>query len=209
MQSEGEKDLKVSSAPTHCCSPRAGTNPLHCIDSSHVCVCLCECVCACWPQISATKDSVNRHERHAVGDLFKFNKERWIVGRCIVVFFFVFPAILLRVCLTCVWVYTCVCVCVCVCVCLCVHAAHHRLFGNVHQVFNVVVLVLLKGREEHVQHDLPLGPHHLPLGLLLLLMQHLRIKWKITTTTTTNINTNTNDNNTKDCSWSSVTSYQI
>lgn len=37
-------------------------------------------------QISATTDSVNRHERHTVGDLFKFNKARWIVGRCIVFF---------------------------------------------------------------------------------------------------------------------------
>lgn len=38
-------------------------------------------------QISATTDSVNRHERHTVGDLFKFNKARWIVGRCIVFFY--------------------------------------------------------------------------------------------------------------------------
>lgn len=38
-------------------------------------------------QISATTDSVNRHERHTVGDLFKFNKARWIVGRCIGFFY--------------------------------------------------------------------------------------------------------------------------
>lgn len=30
--------------------------------------------------------------------------------------------------------------------------AYHRLFGDIHQVFDVVVLVLLKGREQHVQH---------------------------------------------------------
>lgn len=30
--------------------------------------------------------------------------------------------------------------------------SYHRLFGDVHQVFDVVVLVLLKGREQHVQH---------------------------------------------------------
>lgn len=51
----------------------------------------------------------------------------------------------------------------------------HRLFGDVHQVLDVVILVLLKGREEHVQHDLPLGPHHLPLRLLLLLVLHIEI----------------------------------
>lgn len=38
-------------------------------------------------QISATTDSVNRHECHTVGDLFKFNKARWIVGRCIGFFY--------------------------------------------------------------------------------------------------------------------------
>lgn len=77
---------------------------IHCTVSIHpmfVCVCVSVCVRA-GPKFPPQKDSVNRHERHAVGDLFKFNKERWIVGRCIVVFFFVFPAILLRVCLTCV-----------------------------------------------------------------------------------------------------------
>lgn len=85
---------------------------------------------------------------------------------CFLVFF---PAILLRVC-------------------FCV--AHHRLFGDVHQVLNVVILVLLKGREEHVQHDLPLGPHHLPLRLLLLLVLHLGV---ILNVTTTDVNTDNDD----------------
>lgn len=95
---------------------------------------------------------MNRHERFVVGDLFKFNKARWIVGRCSL--------------------FVCVC------------AAHHRLFGDVHQVLDVVVLVLLKGREAHVQHHLSLGPHHLPLGLLLLIVLQLRTKRSVTTTDT-------------------------
>lgn len=52
-------------------------------------------------------------------------------------------------------------------------SAHHRLFGDVHQVLEAVKLVLLEGREEHVQHHLPLRSHHLPLRLLLLLERHL------------------------------------
>lgn len=47
--------------------------------------------------------------------------------------------------------------------CLCVHAAHHRLLGDVHQLLNVVMVVLFKGGEEHIQHHLTLCPHHLPL----------------------------------------------
>lgn len=54
-------------------------------------------------QISATTDSVNRHERHTVGDLFKFNKARWIVGRCIGFFYaFYIDAV------ACVHVWVCV-----------------------------------------------------------------------------------------------------
>lgn len=132
-------------------------------------------VCVSVAQISATTDSVNRHERHAVGDLFKFNKARWIVGRCIVIFFpSVFSVILFRVCFMCSRVS--------------VHAAHHRLFGDVHQVLDVVILVLLKGREQHIQHHLSLSPHHLPLRLLLLLILHLRVTLHITSRNITNVN---------------------
>lgn len=53
-------------------------------------------------------------------------------------------------------------------------AAHHRLLGDVHQLLNVVILVLLKGGEEHVQHHLTLGSHHLPLRLLLPLVRDLK-----------------------------------
>lgn len=60
--------------------------------------------------------------------------------------------------------------------CVCVCNAYNRLFGDVHQVLNVVILVLLKGREEHVQHDLLLRSHHLPVGLLLLVVLQLRFR---------------------------------
>lgn len=30
--------------------------------------------------------------------------------------------------------------------------SYHRLLGDIHQVFDVVILVLLKGRKQHVQH---------------------------------------------------------
>lgn len=54
-------------------------------------------------------------------------------------------------------------------------APHHGLFGDVHQVLEAVVLVLLESREEHVHHNLSLRPHHLPFGLLLLLKLHLEM----------------------------------
>lgn len=69
--------------------------------------------------------------------------------------------------------------CVHVCSCLCVHAAHHRLLGDVHQLLNVVILVLFKGGKEHVQHHLTLRPHHLPLWLLFLLIHDLEIKQNV------------------------------
>lgn len=126
-------------------------------------------------QISATTDSVNRHECHTVGDLFKFNKARWIVGRCIG-FFMLFTVMLLHVCM-----FECVYMLPVSHGFVCVHAAHHRLFGDVHQRLNVVILVLLEGREEHVQHELTFSSHHLPFSLLFLLILHLRPKLSIKT----------------------------
>lgn len=62
-----------------------------------------------------------------------------------------------------------------------VQAAHHGLLGDVHQLLNVVILVLFKGGKEHVQHHLTLRPHHLPLRLLFLLVHNLEIRQNINT----------------------------
>ena len=50
---------------------------------------------------------------------------------------------------------------------------HWGLFRLVHEVSEVVVLVLLEGSEEKVQDFLTISPRTLPLLLLLLLMLHL------------------------------------
>lgn len=52
-------------------------------------------------------------------------------------------------------------------------ASYHRLFGDVHQVFDVVVLMLLKSREQHVQHLLLVSSGSLALLLLLPLILEL------------------------------------
>lgn len=44
--------------------------------------------------------------------------------------------------------------------------SYHGLFGDVHQVLDVVVLVLLKGRKQHVQHLLLLRSRSLSLLFL-------------------------------------------
>lgn len=51
--------------------------------------------------------------------------------------------------------------------------SYHRLFGDVHQVFNVVILMLLKGREEHVQHLLLVCSGSLAFFFLLFLIIQL------------------------------------
>lgn len=55
--------------------------------------------------------------------------------------------------------------------------SYHRLFGDVHQVFYVVVLVLLKGREQHVQHLLFV--YSRPFARLLLFPFILELQQKI------------------------------
>lgn len=54
--------------------------------------------------------------------------------------------------------------------------AYHRLFGDIHQVFDVVVLVLLKGREQHVQHLLFVCSRSFALLLLFPLILKLQQK---------------------------------
>lgn len=56
--------------------------------------------------------------------------------------------------------------------------SYHRLFGDVHQVFDIIVLVLLKGREQHVQDLLFVGSRSLALLLLLLLILQLQKRKK-------------------------------
>lgn len=54
--------------------------------------------------------------------------------------------------------------------------SYHRLFGDVHQVFDVIVLMLLKGREQHVQHLLFVSSRSFALLFLFLLMLDLQRK---------------------------------
>lgn len=56
--------------------------------------------------------------------------------------------------------------------------SYHRLFGDVHQVFDIIVLVLLKGREQHVQDLLFVRSRSLALLLLLLLILQLQKRQK-------------------------------
>lgn len=55
---------------------------------------------------------------------------------------------------------------------------YHWLFGYVHQVFNVVILMFLKGRKEHVQHLLFISPSPFPIFFLFLLVFNLPIRYK-------------------------------
>ena len=56
--------------------------------------------------------------------------------------------------------------------------SYHGLFGDVHQVFNIVILMLLKGREEHVQHLLLVCSCSFAFFLLLFLIIQLGRKKK-------------------------------
>lgn len=58
--------------------------------------------------------------------------------------------------------------------------SYHRLFGNVHQVFDIIILVLLKGGEQHVQDLLFISSRSFALLLLLLLILQLQKKNKQT-----------------------------
>lgn len=59
---------------------------------------------------------------------------------------------------------------------LMVPQSYHRLFGNVHQIFDVVILVLLKGGEQHVQDLLFVGSRSFARFLLFLLVLQLQKK---------------------------------
>lgn len=52
--------------------------------------------------------------------------------------------------------------------------SHHRLFGQLHQVFYVIILVPLKSAEQHVQNLLLVCSRPLALLLLFLLSLSLR-----------------------------------
>ena len=59
-------------------------------------------------------------------------------------------------------------------------AAHHRLLGDVHQIFDVVILVLLKRRKQHVQDLLLVDPRPFPFLLLLPVILQLQGREKRT-----------------------------
>lgn len=62
----------------------------------------------------------------------------------------------------------------------CTMQSYHRLFGNVHQIFDIIILVLLKGGEQHVQDLLFVSSRSFALFLLFLLVLQLQKKNKQT-----------------------------